>query len=328
MDVRPPVQDGPFLPKLARLLISAALLLGAVIALVLFTTRREPANPLASAPLAPWTSEPIQPLIEVPSLDAAKVALGRKLFEDRRLSGRNNLPCAACHDVGSNGSLSGNRTTRFDTPTVFNSVLSSRLGWQGMEWTLEQQALATIKSPMVSQGVPLQTMIDRLAQDSRLRREFAAIYDRSIDIDGVVDAIAYYERSLVTPGSRFDLWLAGNNSAMNEQALRGYKRFKQLGCVSCHQGQNVGGNLLQKHGIFRPLATPEPRILRVPSLRNVATTAPYFHDGSARTLDQAVKKMAASQLNVDLKPQEVVDLVAFLNTLTGNYAGQKVRAPE
>lgn len=314
--------------KSLKLFACLLLMSGLLIALFIFTTRHAPVSPLAHAPLAPWTAEPVQPLIEQPSLDPAKVALGKRLFEDTRLSGKNNFACSSCHHVSTNGTHPGARRTRLDTPTVFNSALSSRLGWRGMEWTLAQQALATIRSPMVLQGASMAMMVDRLEEDRSLRRAFQDIYGRPIDMDGIVDAIAYYERSLVTPGSRFDLWLTGRRSALNEQERRGYARFKQLGCVSCHQGQNIGGNLLQQHGIFRPLATPEPRILRVPSLRNVATTAPYFHDGSVRHLDQAVRKMAASQLNVDLTEEEVDDIVAFLRSLTGNYAGQKVHGQE
>jgi cytochrome c peroxidase len=108
--------------------------------------------------------------------------------------------------------------------------------------------------------------------------------------------------------------------------LSGYQLFKSLGCVSCHQGVNVGGNLLERHGIFHPLGSPKPEILRVPSLRNVATTAPYFHDGSASTLSEAVRQMAAAQLDRALSEQQVVAIVAFLNTLTGNYRGVPVGA--
>ncbi len=213
-----------------------------------------------------------------------------------------------------------------DTLTVFNSALSSRLGWDGSEMTLQQQAKATLEAKMVSQGVPLQVMVGRLAADETIVRDFHRVYRRPVSPDDVIDAIVEYERSLVTPGSRFDLWLAGDSSAISRQEDRGYRLFKRLGCVSCHQGRNVGGNLLQKHGIFRPLARPEPKVLRVPSLRNVAVTGPYFHDGSAPTLERAVVKMAASQLNVDLDQKETADLVAFLKTLTGNYRGKPVRA--
>ena len=135
-----------------------------------------------------------------------------------------------------------------------------------------------------------------------------------------------FERTLVTPGSRFDRWLAGDAAALSAEELDGYRLFKSLGCVSCHQGVNVGGNLFQRHGIFRPLASPQPEILRVPSLRNVATTPPYFHDGSAPTLDDAVRKMGVAQLNSTLTDQQVTAIVAYLKTLTGQYRGALVGA--
>jgi cytochrome c peroxidase len=138
------------------------------------------------------------------------------------------------------------------------------------------------------------------------------------------DAIASYERSLVTPGSRFDRWLAGDADVITSEELAGYQLFKSLGCISCHQGVNVGGNLFQRHGIFHPIGSPEPELLRVPSLRNVATTTPYFHDGSAPTLSKAVETMGFAQLDRVLTDQQIAAIVAFLNTLTGTYRGQAV----
>ena len=133
------------------------------------------------------------------------------------------------------------------------------------------------------------------------------------------------ERSLVTPDSRFDRWLAGDTGAITPDELAGYQLFKSLGCITCHQGVNVGGNLFQRHGIFHPLGSPEPAIVRVPSLRNVATTAPYFHDGSAATLPEAVKKMGIAQLDRVLTDQQIAAIVAFLYTLTGTYRDRVVR---
>jgi cytochrome c peroxidase len=128
----------------------------------------------------------------------------------------------------------------------------------------------------------------------------------------------------LTPGSRFDRWLAGDTAALSAQETEGYRLFKSLGCISCHQGVNIGGNLFQRHGIFRPLASAEPAVLRVPSLRNVAVTPPYFHDGSAATLEEAVRKMGAAQLNSDLSAAQISSIVGFLQTLTGRYRGHLV----
>jgi cytochrome c peroxidase len=153
-----------------------------------------------------------------------------------------------------------------------------------------------------------------------------AAYGGGPDAANIVDAIVNFERTLVTPGSRFDRWLAGDDAALSTSEQEGYRLFKSLGCVSCHQGVNIGGNLFERHGIFHPLASPKPEILRVPSLRNVATTPPYFHDGSAQTLDDAVRKMGLAQLNATLTDQQVQAIVAYLQTLTGNYRGRPVGA--
>jgi cytochrome c peroxidase len=129
----------------------------------------------------------------------------------------------------------------------------------------------------------------------------------------------------VTPGSRFDRWLLGEGDAITPAELSGYQLFKSLGCISCHQGVNVGGNMFQRQGIFHPLGSAEPAVVRVPSLRNVATTAPYFHDGNTATLPGAVKAMGIAQLDRILTDQQIAGIVAFLNTLTGTYRDQPVR---
>jgi cytochrome c peroxidase len=167
--------------------------------------------------------------------------------------------------------------------------------------------------------------VSKLRADPETVRQFRDAYGRAPDIAAVLDAIATYERSLVTPDSRFDRWLAGEAGAITPEELSGYQLFKSLGCVSCHQGVNVGGNLFQRHGIFQPLGTPDPLLVRVPSLRNVAATAPYFHDGSAPTLPEAVKAMGLAQLDRVLTDRQIAAIVAFLNTLTGTYRGQAVR---
>jgi cytochrome c peroxidase len=170
----------------------------------------------------------------------------------------------------------------------------------------------------------VQESVARLSSDPVETRQFWNAYGHGPDADSLLDAIATYERSLVTPGGRFDRWLAGDASALSPRELSGYRLFKSLGCVSCHQGVNVGGNLFQRHGVFRPLGRREPVILRVPSLRNVAETAPYFHDGSAPTLEDAVRKMGAAQLNFNLTDEQIATIVAFLQTLTGTYKGHSV----
>jgi cytochrome c peroxidase len=278
--------------------------------------------------------EPITPVPEPPAADPLKVALGERLFGDPRLSRGNTHQCSSCHDLGTNGASRNAQDTALDgsllslnTPTVFNSTLGFRFGWEGEFRTLEAQAAASLQNPRIMDS-RIEEVVGKLSHDSDLVHQFEAAYAHGPDAPSLLDAIATFERSLVTPNSQFDRWLAGDPSALSAQQLDGYRLFKSLGCVSCHQGVNIGGNLFQRHGIFHPLARAEPEILRVPSLRNVATTAPYFHDGSAPTLDEAVRKMAASQLDLTLTDQQADEIVAFLRTLTGVYHGRLVAEPK
>jgi cytochrome c peroxidase len=212
----------------------------------------------------------------------------------------------------------------FNTPTVFNAALNFRLNWEGKFRSLEQGAEHSLRNPAIMAS-SADEVVSKLGADPEVVQQFRDAYGRVPDIAAVLDAIAAYERSLVTPGSRFDRWLLGEADAITPEELSGYQLFKSLGCITCHQGVNVGGNLFQRHGIFHPLGSPEPVLLRVPSLRNVATTAPYFHDGSAATLPEAVKMMGIAQLDRVLTEPQIAAVVAFLNTLTGTYRGQPVR---
>jgi cytochrome c peroxidase len=285
-----------------------------------------------AAPLAapPADQEPITPVPPPPAADPLKLALGERLFGDPRLSRDGTRSCASCHDVHTNGA-DGNRhdygpdgrQLPFNTPTVFNAALSFRLGWEGKLRTLEADAEASLTSPGIM-GSSMDAVLARLRADRNIARQFAAAYRHPPDRASLLDAISTYERSLLTPGSRFDRWLQGDDSALSAQEQDGYRLFKSLGCAACHQGVNVGANLFQRHGIFHPLAAPKPEILRVPSLRNVATTAPYFHDGSAPTLEDAVRKMAKAQLDDTLSDAQVDAIVMFLKTLTDNYRGTPV----
>lgn len=279
-------------------------------------------------------SEPISPLPAAAPGDQRRIALGGRLFQDPLLSHDGSRSCGSCHAIGDNGAgrqahdlgLDG-APLPLNTLTVFNAAANFRLNWAGGNRTLEDQAAATIENPRIM-GSSLPEAVGKLADHPELSRQFVLAYGRPPDAAALLDAIAVYERSLTTPGSRFDRWLQGDAAALSATELRGYRRFKSLGCVSCHQGVNIGGNLMQRHGIFHPLGTPEPVLLRVPSLRNVAETPPYFHDGSAATLEEAVRKMGYAQLNMRLPPSEVRDIVAFLRTLTGNIQGRPVGRPE
>lgn len=292
-----------------------------------------PPDAQAYAPPPVAAEEPITPIPDPPAADPARLALGERLFNDRRLSHDGTLACSSCHDIHTNGAdgrlhhvAGAIGKPPLATLTVFNAALSFRLNWQGNVHTLEAQTEALIENP-ANMASNVTEILGKLDADRTMVRHFRQAYGREPDKASLLDAIAVYERSLLTPDSRFDQWLKGNRTALSAEEHRGYVLFQSLGCVACHQGVNVGGNIYERHGIFHPLASPWPEVLRVPSLRNVAMLAPYFHDGSAPTLDDAVREMALAQLDQTLTEDEVSAVTAFLRTLTGKYRGVMVTAP-
>ena len=278
------------------------------------------------------TGEPITPIPPPPREDPARVRLGEMLFADPRLSGSGSRACASCHDLATNGSDGRRRGLSpagtelpVNTLTVFNAALSFRENWAGDRRSLKDQAAASIDSPRIMAG-DLDMVAKRLSADPAMTRAFARAYGGPPDGARVADALATFERTLVTPNSRFDAWLRGDDAALSESELQGYQLFKSIGCVSCHQGVNMGGNLFQPSGVFRPVTgTNSPR-LRVPSLRNVAATAPYFHDGSAPTLEAAIRTMGQAQLDRTLAPAQIAKIAAFLRAQNGQYRGRLVTA--
>jgi cytochrome c peroxidase len=286
--------------------------------------------PAASAQLHATNAEPITPIQAPTPEDPLKLALGEHLFVDRRLSHDGTLACSSCHDIRTNGADKVQRRTErdgsrdpFTTLSVFNAALNFRLNWEGNFRTLEAQAEASLTNA-THMATSVEEVLVKLSRDPGVVNQFKAAYGRPPDRSSLLDAIATFEKSLLTPGARFDHWLEGDTGALTDEEVAGYRSFKSLGCISCHQGVNIGGNLYQRHGIFHSLGSREPEILRVPSLRNVATLAPYFHDGSAPTLDDAVRKMALAQLDRTLSDTQVTDIVAFLRTLTGTFRGMPI----
>ncbi|MCT7948324.1 cytochrome-c peroxidase [Ancylothrix sp. C2] len=290
---------------------------------------------------------PIQPIPEVMPLASEKVALGNKLFHEPKLSGNNQISCATCHNLSKGGvdwrklSVGMNGTvTQFNTPTVFNSGFNFKQNWTGKANTLEQQIETSISNPR-SMGSSWKDVLQKLKNEPEYVNLFRQIYSQEISKENVEDAIATFERSLFTANSRFDKFLKGDSAAITEKEKEGYRIFNEYGCVSCHQGVNVGGNLFQKFGIIGdPLANkPTPiteadlgrfiitgkeedrHVFKVPSLRNITLTPPYFHDGSAKTLDKAIDIMAEYQLGRKLSKNETELIVKFLRTLEGEYQG-------
>ena len=287
----------------------------------------------APAPQPRADQEPITPIPPPPVQDPRLVALGDRLFHDPRLSHDNTRSCNSCHDISTNGaspingaSASPNRgpdAIELNIPTVFNAALNFRLNWEGDLRTLEGQVVQSLGKPQIM-GSSVEEAIHKLQADPDVARQFREAFGREPDSAALLGAVAAYERTLLTPGSRFDRWLNGDANAITAEEFAGYQLFKSLGCVSCHQGVNIGGNMYQRHGVFHPLASPKPEIVRVPSLRNVAVTPPYFHDGSAATLSKAVQAMGYAQLDRTLTDDQTNAIVAFLNTLTGTYLGKPV----
>jgi cytochrome c peroxidase len=300
--------------------------------------------------LAAPDGEPIAPIgPPAEALDPARVAIGERLFGDPRLSHRDRVACASCHvlerggdDGAARSRAAGGGTLPFNTPTIFNAAFNFRLNWRGNFRTLEEHNEAVLLDSSLM-NTSWDELLPKLRTDPGYSQAFLAAYRAAPDRDNVLDALAAFQRSLVTPDAPFDRWLRGDKDAIGADAKRGYRLFKDYGCSACHQGANVGGNLFQKFGIFSdPFAgrkAPEPsdlgrytvtgrdrdrRVFRVPSLRNVAVTAPYFHDGRTTSLEEAVEIMGRSQLGRDIPPRDVELIVAFLETLTGEVRGRSL----
>ncbi|MCL2874827.1 MAG: cytochrome-c peroxidase [Betaproteobacteria bacterium] len=288
----------------------------------------------------PIFDEPIEPISAPTGLDALKVALGQTLFHDPRLSRDNTVSCASCHDLQTGGvdhrvrSFGvGNAVGDINTPTVYNSGFNFRQFWDGRAASLEEQAAGPILNP-VEMASSWEQVIAVLEADPQMASRFRAIYGGPATPARVMEVLAEFERSLVTP-ARFDRWLKGEATAISDQELEGYLLFKRHGCATCHQGRNVGGNIFQRFGVmldyfadkkvekadlgrFNVTGREEDKyVFKVPSLRNVALTAPYFHDGSEASLQEAVAIMGRYQLGLDIPEEEVRSIVLFLHTLTG-----------
>ncbi|MGC1317699.1 MAG: cytochrome c peroxidase, partial [Pseudolabrys sp.] len=200
----------------------------------------------------------------MPPQDPRRLVLGERLFSDPRLSHDETRSCSSCHDIRTNGASAnaldltpGGGSIALNTPTVFNASLNFRLNWEGNFRSLEDHAKQTLSNPAIMAS-SADEVVSKLRADPESVRQFRDAYGREPDVATLLDAIATYERSLVTPGSRFDRWLAGEAAAITPEERSGYQLFKSLGCISCHQGVNVGGNLFQRHGIFHPLGSAEP----------------------------------------------------------------------
>ena len=284
-------------------------------------------------------TELIKPIEAATITEPEKVELGKKLWFDPRLSMSGFISCNSCHNLSTGGS--DNLPTSIghnwqegpiNSPTVLNSSLNVAQFWDGRAANLQEQAGGPIANPMEMASTHV-LAVDVINSIPQYREEFAKVYGSAeVTIDNITDAIAVFEETLVTPNSRFDQWLKGDDKAITEQELAGYNTFKSIGCVACHNGPAAGGTSFQRMGVVEPYQTTNPAegraavtgkdadrfTFKVPTLRNVELTYPYFHDGAYWTLEEATDVMARLQLGRQLEDEEISNVVAFLKTLTGD----------
>ena len=282
---------------------------------------------------------PIQPIEPARVTNQAMVDLGAKLFFDPRLSKSGFISCNSCHNLSLGGS--DNLTTSIgdrwqqgpiNAPTVLNSSMNLAQFWDGRARDLKEQAGGPIKNPK-EMAFTHELAVGVIASIPQYVDEFARVFkSRDVTIDRLTTAIAAYEDTLVTPNARFDRWLKGDRTALTADEFDGHRLFMHSGCTACHNGPAVGGRSFQKMGVVEPYRTNNPaegRVavtgrdadrfnFKVPTLRNVELTYPYFHDGAALTLSDAVNTMARVQLGKQFSDAENAKIVAFLKTLTGD----------
>lgn len=274
--------------------------------------------------------------------DEEKAELGKELFFDTILSEDGRMSCVSCHILPGNGAdnvafsvgLDGH-IAKVNTPTVLNAVYNFSQFWDGRAEDLHEQALMPIFNPD-ELGSSIEEAIERLTK-SPYKKKFSDIYADGVTQKNIADLLGEFEKALITPNSRFDQYLRGDEDALSEKEKKGYKTFQDLGCIACHNGVNIGGNMYQKIGVMVEYDYPDAntnkraldgrynvtlrqrdkRVFKVPSLRNIALTAPYLHDGSAKSLRDAIIEMREHQLGILEKNSEIEDIEMFLKTLNG-----------
>lgn len=310
------------------------------------------------SPAADWQALPGQaPAPADNPTTPEKVELGRMLFLDPRFSSTGTVSCNSCHNVmlggednravsmGVHGQTGGR-----SAPTVWNSAFSSSQFWDGRAPTLEDQAKGPVTNPIEMGMGELEEAMNRVRDIPGYRPYFEKAFPgkQPMTVENAAKAVAAYERTLITPGSAYDKYVKGDKAALTEQQLRGMNSFASIGCTSCHSGAAFNGpssdpgtgffmkfpvytdndyvkqyDLMSDTGRFSVTTNVADRnIWKVPTLRNIALTAPYFHNGSVKTLNEAVQVMAKTQLNRDLDEAEAGDIVAFLNALSGPFPQQ------
>jgi cytochrome c peroxidase len=329
--------------------LALGLLAASVLWLFLYDDSPAVSSPATQAPELVRQVEPIAPLRRNMALPPEKVALGERLFQEPALSRDGSMSCSTCHNLAEGGTdrrrfsigIDG-KTGSINAPTVFNSGFNFVQFWDGRAASLEEQVAGPIHNP-IEMASNWEQVLAKLKANDAYRAAFARLYPDEITAANTADAIATFERSLVTPDSPFDRYLRGNADALTAEEQEGYRRFKEYGCSSCHQGINIGGNLYQRFGVMRDYFADKAmddadqgrynvtrreedrHVFKVPSLRNIAVTAPYFHDGSAETLEDAVAIMGRFQLGRELSDEDKRLITGFLRSLTGQWKEKPLR---
>ncbi len=283
-----------------------------------------------------FSKEPIEPIPLSLSYDRQKALLGKRLFFEKLLSKDKTISCASCHRLKNGGadknSFSkgiGGREGKINAPTVLNAYFNFKQFWNGRADTLKDQASGPVHSKD-EMGMTKEQILKRLNSHPQYRKLFKKVFKTDkIGYDQIMEALAEFEKALYTPNSKFDRFLRGE-AKLSPLEKKGYMLFKKLGCITCHNGVNIGGNSFQKMGLVIPYdklaladryqVTKEPKdryVYKVPSLRNVTLTPPYFHDGSAKTLQEAINRVSYHNLGFKLSKKEIEAIIAFLKTLTG-----------
>jgi cytochrome c peroxidase len=288
-------------------------------------------------------AEAIKPIPTHIQVDQKKVQLGKELFFDSILSKDHTVSCATCHDLQNGGDdglqfsfgIHGQKGN-INAPTVYNAVFNFRQFWDGRAKDLKAQALGPISNP-VEMGEDPERVVQKLKAHPHYKKKFEVLYEDGVTIENLADVLASYEKTLITPNAPFDRYLRGEKDAISAKAKEGYRLFRFKGCIICHNGVNIGGNLYNKFGIFKDVNSSslgrynmtkrdsDKYVFKVPSLRNIALTAPYMHDGRFDTLSDAIVFMSQYQLGRYMEASEIDAIEAFLKTLTGEipYSARK-----
>lgn len=287
-------------------------------------------------------AEPISPIPLTIEVNSQKVELGKKLFFDTMLSADNTISCASCHDI-ENGGDDGLKFSfgikgqegNINAPTVLNSVYNFRQFWDGRAADLAHQAEGPVENP-IEMGLAFDQLIQKLEATS-YKKEFNALYSDGITKNNITDAIAEFEKTLITPNAPFDKYLKGDKTAITQEQKDGYELFKSKGCIACHHGINIGGNLYNKFGVMKDAKSKslgryeitkkesDKYYFKVPSLRNIERTSPYLHDGRFTDLEDTVKFMAHYQLGRIVTENEIKKIVSFLNSLNGEIPSSGIK---